>query len=330
MSSKSPAKTHARLVLVTEEAEFADDASVFQTDLEAMSATRKRELVAVIETLGYEVIHYASPNQFLARIETHQNDLVLAPWSGAGSINRLSLMPAICEAANIRYIGADATTRAVCNDKDLSKLIARKAGFHTAPGVRVIPGDDLELAMSLRFPLIVKPCAEGTSIGIDRKSVCYQRSDVEAMVKRLQQEGFKHLLVEEFVVGREVCLCLMGDIDHPRFFGTVEITLSDNPTYLRTNPYDPRIKKGFWGERHLERLGADDFLRDMENAARAYRFLSRVQLFRIDGRVDDQGKFVFIEFATFPTFGLTSELTVGLSHHFKDYRDFISNLLELR
>jgi D-alanine-D-alanine ligase len=330
MHRSLPPLSDIRLVLITEAAEFFDGDSVFQLDLEAMSVARKNELVTAIEGLGIEVVHYPSPDDFLKKIAHHRDDLVLAPWSGAGSANRLSLIPAICEAASINYIGADATTRAICNDKDLSKVIARKSGFRTAPGVRLIPGDHIDLASTLRFPVIVKPCAEGTSIGIDQKSVCDDRADVQAMVDRLWNRGFDHVLVEEFIVGREICLCLMGDTHNPNYFGAVEVTLADKKDYLRTHPYDARIKKGFWGQRQVSRLETAQFQAEMERAKRAYRFLSRVQLFRVDGRLNDNGEFIFIEFATLPTFGKTSELTVGLSHHFGDYEQFISAVLSLR
>ena len=156
MGTQASGSNLQRLVLVTEEAEFQEEANIFQADLEGMSAKGKQALVSVLEGIGYCVIHYADPSTFLSKIDAHREDIVLAPWSGAGSANRLSLMPAICEAAGILYVGADASTRAICNDKDLSKLIARKAGFRTAPSLRLIPGDDFSMASELKLPVIIK------------------------------------------------------------------------------------------------------------------------------------------------------------------------------
>lgn len=319
-----------RVVLVAEAIPKSNTVDLLANDLEQMGANTRNKLTTTIKELGREVVVYSSPQEFQKQLAKHENDLVLAPWSGKGSQNRLALMPAICEAAGIDYVGSDASTRSICNDKEISKLIARNLGFAAPRSVRLLPGDGFDLVDQLDRPMIVKPCSEGTSIGIGPNSVCQDIKEVQMQVAILHQNGFEHVLVEEFVKGKEVCICLMGNVKEPLYQGAIELSLAEDPEYLYTNPYDARIKKGLQGTRTLTAISDDILATDIARAKSAFNYFSRIQLFRVDGRLDDAGRFWFIEFATLPTFWPLSELTVGLSSHFDDYRDFISKILRLR
>lgn len=319
-----------RIVLVAEAIPKPNSVDLLANDLEQMGEKTRDKLTATIKELGREVVVYSTPQEFQKQLAKHENDLVLAPWSGKGSQNRLALMPAICEAAGIDYIGSDASTRSICNDKEISKLIARNLGFSAPRSVRLLPGDGFDLIDQLDRPVIVKPCSEGTSIGIGPNSVCQDIREVQEQVALLHQNGFEHVLVEEFIKGKEVCICLMGNVKEPLYAGAIELSLAEDPEYLQTNPYDARIKKGFYGTRTLTAISDDILAADIDRAKKAFNYFSRIQLFRVDGRLDAAGKFWFIEFATLPTFWPLSELTIGLSSHFDDYRDFISEVLRLR
>ena len=317
------------VVVIAEDVVLEDNIDSFNRKLEASSRKTLTELEREIRMLGFDFIHYHKPIELARNIDNHKMDLIFPAWNGENSNSRVSIIPAICESANIRYIGADASTRSICNDKELSKSIARKLGFKVAKGIRIYTKDNLKLIENLDLPVIVKPCNEGSSIGINKESVCKTYDAIRFRIELLWSKGFLHVYAEEFVIGREISICLMGNIDGPKFENSVEIKISNAPNYLRTNPYDAKIKKGLFGKRRVHLLPSGFLDDDMKRAKAAFSYFGKINLFRIDGRLDEDNKFVFIEFATQPTFGKKSEIYAALSPHFSGYSDFIHSLLKL-
>lgn len=318
-----------RIVVISEDKERTDDFDVFSGSLEASSRNFLKALSKEIKTLGYEYVHYTHPIDLARNIDQHKMDLVLAIWNGENSPSRVSIIPSICETGGIQYIGANAASRAICNDKELSKSIASKLGFKVAKGLRLVSDRDLRFIESISLPIIVKPCLEGSSIGITRDSVCTNYKEAEERIKLLWEKGFEHVYAEEFIIGREICLCLMGSSKGPRHANAVEITIAGDPEYLRQFPYDAEIKKGRIGERKLDILEDGLLSAEISLAKTAFKHFGKMNLFRVDGRLNDQGEFIFIEFATQPTFGKASETYVALAEYYPNYGLFIKALLEM-
>lgn len=320
--------SNARIVIVSEEVELNNELDIFSGELEATTKKTLQNLLNVLENLGFECIHYPHPVYLARNIDSHRNDLVLSAWNGEASLSRVSIIPAICESANISYIGADAATRAICNDKELSKSIARKLGFKVSCGLRLLTNKDLDTIEVLKLPVIVKPCNEGSSIGIDENSVCHNYQDIIERTRLLWDKGFAHVYAEEFIYGREMCICLMGN-NQILYAKSIEVTLSRDPYYLLNNPYSAEMKKGFLGEREINVLDDDLLIDELSYAKTAFNYFGKINLFRVDGRLNDQGEFIFIEFATQPTLGLGSETWGALSTFFPDFSSFIKALINL-
>lgn len=316
-----------RIIIISEGNELGREFDIFSGSLEATSRQFLNELIEEIESIGYACSSYSHPVELTRNIDKHKKDLILSAWNGEHSPSRVSIIPAICESSSIRYVGADAASRIICNDKELSKSIARKLGFKVAKGLRLIRKEDFRLLDNLRLPVIVKPCNEGSSIGISRHSVCRSYSDIKRRTKLLWEKGFSHVYAEEFVIGREVCICIMGNAMGPSYAKCIEVTIDGNSEYLRENPYDAEIKKGRVGNRKLDILPDELLSSELKMAKRAFKYFAKVNLFRVDGRLNDKGEFIFIEFATQPTFGRASEVYIALSPFFPTYRDFIRALL---
>lgn len=318
-----------RIVIISEEAELGNKLDIFSGSMEATSKVSLQHLRSTIEDLGYGCIHYPHPADLARNIDSHKDDLVFSVWNGEASNSRVSIIPAVCETADISYIGADASTRAICNDKELSKSIARKLGFSVSPGLRLLSEQDFRIIESLALPVIVKPCTEGSSIGIDEDSVCWNNHDVKERTRLLWNKGFAHVYAEEFIAGREICICLMGNSDGPLYAKSVEIKLAKNPEYLIENPYSAEIKKGRFGRRQLDVLDDDLLPEEISYAKNAFNYFDKINLFRVDGRLSERGEFIFIEFATQPTFGIGSETQAALSPFFSSYSNYIQTLLNL-
>jgi len=146
---------------------------------------------------------------------------------GMGGRGRESQVPATLEMLGIPCTGSDPVAIGITLDKALAKLMAKAHGIATAPWVVAAP---LTLALSpqagrgdsearspspreagrgwreapgegLRFPLFVKPAAEGSSMGVTAKSLCRNEAELQDAIARVHAYGA--VLIEEYLPGNE-------------------------------------------------------------------------------------------------------------------------------
>ena len=121
-----------RIVLVVdvnEEALKSNKGIDRRLDLEKTGVETLRNLKEAILANSLDCIVLNHPSELSARGFLDENDLVLSIYGGEISRNRMSLVPAVCEAHGISYIGPDAYGRVICQDKAVSKSLALEAGF---------------------------------------------------------------------------------------------------------------------------------------------------------------------------------------------------------
>src|SRR5207302_1892321 len=114
-----------------------------------------------IEALGHDVILLEANSELPSRLMETPVDLVFNIAEVLAGRNREAAVPALCELCGIPYTGSDSATLALALDKALTKRILRQHGILTAEFQVMVTGRE-KLLPSLRFPLIVKPNAEGS------------------------------------------------------------------------------------------------------------------------------------------------------------------------
>jgi D-alanine-D-alanine ligase len=133
---------------------------------------------------------------------------------GVGDRGRESQVPATLEMLGIPCTGSDPVAIGITLDKALAKLMAKAHGIATAPWV-VLPSPDASRhplpALRgdwLRFPLFVKPAAEGSSMGITARSLC--RNDAELSEATARVSAYGVVLIEEYLPGNEYTVGIVG------------------------------------------------------------------------------------------------------------------------
>src|SRR5262249_38343496 len=91
-------------------------------------------------------------------------------------------------------------------DKVITKVVLSDAGIPT-PGwtVHREPGKPLG---RLRFPCVVKPRHESTSLGLH---LVRDRAELDAAVGDVVERVEQDALVEQYIDGREICISLLGN-----------------------------------------------------------------------------------------------------------------------
>ena len=272
------------------------------------------------------VVHYNNLNSVIDNIHRHRNAVVFPYWFGEISRNRHALLPAICESYGVTYVGADAYTKIVCNDKYLSKSLCDKAGLRTPKGILLNNQEDLEILERCVYPLVVKPNGQGSSLGINDDSLAYTARDAREVASRIGAHIGWPILCEEFISGREVSICLIGDHCSPVDISAISWYFNGDENFMNDRLYTYAIK--YIDGMILEPISMNHVLSAelRSQCNRLFSMLDKVEVMRIDGRIGVDG-FVVIELT--PDLDLRSdgELNVSFRDRFSCYSDMLRLLL---
>lgn len=280
-----------------------------------------------IASFGHEVVPLEATPELLGRIAGARLDVVFNIAEGIRGRGRESLVPAILELLDIPYTGSDPATLAVTLDKALAKQIVRAAGVPT-PDFFVMTTGREPLPKGVRFPLIVKPVAEGSSKGVSDASVVRDEAELRRVAGALVARYRQGALVEAFLPGREFTVGLLGG-RRPRVLPPMEIVFRDpgraHPIYAFKHKLDASGEVGYEVPARLDpALDAE-----IRRAARdAFVALGCRDVARIDLRLDAEGRVHFIECNPLP--GLTpdwSDLCLIAKAAGMDYRTLVGEIL---
>jgi D-alanine-D-alanine ligase len=150
-----------------------------------------------------------------------------------GAFGEDGCVQGILEVLGVPYTGSSVLASALSMDKLKSKELFRLHNVPTPP-YYVARANDLhgleELHGAFGFPAIVKPRAEGSSIGIAKAS---SMGELHGALRRALEFG-ECALVERFVTGAEIQVGILGG----RVLGAIEI-VPKRPFYDFTAKYTP-------------------------------------------------------------------------------------------
>jgi D-alanine-D-alanine ligase len=254
-------------------------------------------------------------------------DLVFNIAEGLAGRNREAAVPALCELCGIPYTGSDSATLALALDKALTKRILKQHGILT-PEFQVMMTGREKLSPTLRYPLIVKPNAEGSSKGVAAKGVVDDETSLRAAVKELIDKYRQPALIEEYIPGREFTVGLLGD-RRPRVLPPMEVVFHDKANDRPV--YDYAIKQEWEKHVHYDcpAVLTPTEAKAVERAAReTFVALDCRDVARVDLRMNAKGEVYVLEVNPLP--GLTpgySDLVLITQAAGIEYRTLIAEIL---
>ena len=255
-----------------------------------------------IAAAGHEVIDLEATADLPALIETTKPDLVFNMAEGIKGRNRESQVPALLELLDIPYSGSDPAALNIALDKALAKKIVRQHGIPTPNFFTMNTGKE-RLPKDLRFPLIVKPVAEGSSKGVHATSVVENEAELREAAQKMVAKYDQPALVEDYIGGREFTVGLLGE-RRPKVLPPMEVVFLDQ---AETRPVYSFEFKQDWSSKIRYDVPAQlepAQLKALERAAReCFIALGCRDVARVDFRMDEQGKIYFLECNPLP--GLT-------------------------
>lgn len=262
---------------------------------------------SAIEECGHEVIELDAGKDAFNKLKTLVNkvDLVFTIAENADFDARESMIPYFCEILKIPYTHSSPTTSAIGLHKSFAKLVMKAVGIKVPKSFII---NSLEDPIGrVKFPVIVKPNAEGSSIGVLNDNVVFDKKNLIKRIEKMLGNGFKGgLLVEEYIEGREFTVSIIGN-DPPRVLPIIEQKFDFLPSgYQRIAGYELK----WFLEDNLKNLTdaydcpakIDESLEKKikETTLLAYKTLNVFDCARIDYRLDSKGNLYFIEINTLP------------------------------
>lgn len=298
------------------------------SEAEYDAPTTLQAIREAIASWGHEVVDLEATAELPLILPSTDVDVVFNIAEGTTGRNRESQVPALLELLDIPYTGSDPATLSIALDKALAKRIVKQYGILTPTFQTMITGKE-RMDKDFKFPLMVKPLAEGSSKGVVKKSVCYSEPELREVVKEMVTKYKQPALIEDYINGREFTVGLLGE-RRPKVLAPMEIIFLDknekDPVYSFQHKLDWNDRIRYDVPAKLEPAQLDR----LRQAARgAFMALGCRDVARIDFRMDDKGRFYFLECNPLP--GLTpdwSDLVLIAKGEGMDYRALIGEILD--
>lgn len=208
-----------------------------------------------------------------------------------------STIPAVLELLDIPYTGAGILGESISYNKFLVKKLLQQNGI-PVPHYQLFntPGDPLE--STLRFPLISKLNEIHGSVEITKDAVSENEKHLRKRIKYLIKTYDQPVLVEEFIVGREIVAFLLEGINR-------KVYLSERIFHEKKDGYTFATFETQWLDRE-DKLSHYEKFKDpilVEYVKKAFEITRMADYGKFDVRLDDSGRYFFLDSNSNPYFG---------------------------
>jgi len=258
---------------------------------------------------GHDYAFVEADEKAYIELSRMRPDLVFNRAEGIRGESRESHIPAFLETLGIPFVGSNVLTTAICLDKPATKKILTYHRVPT-PAFKVFHRHDQPTGGQLRYPVLLKPSREGSSIGVDLVNLVRDHDELRRRLRQMIETYREPILAERFISGREFSVGLLGN-ENPRVLPILEIDFSKFPPEVGT-VYGQRAKTIYDSSDNYVCPAAvtQEQRRIVEHiAVRAFRVLGCRDMARIDMRMDQQGRVFVLEINPLP--GLDYDVDKG-------------------
>ncbi len=283
----------------------APDAEAELDSIETVKAIRE-----ALKKAGLAVELFEADETLPCRLLSTPIDIAFNIAEGKNGRGREAQIPALLNLLGIPFTGSDETTLCLALDKALTKRILQSYRIRT-PKYALLSDGCGKSAAKLRYPVIVKPNAEGSSKGISDVSVVHSAAELKALAGRNLELYGGSMLAEEYIPGREFTVGVLGNGENARVFSPMEIVFKRN-TQGDYRVYSFGVKQDFQNYVTYEcpaNIPAEVERELMDTAKKVYDILGCRDFARADFRLGSDGRVYFIEINPLP----------GLAPNYSDY-----------
>ncbi len=283
-----------------------------------VSIKGKEAVKRALEKLGYhfEEFDVAFDLTKLANRKAEFDCAFIVVHGAFGEDGRLQ---GFLECLSLPYQGADVLGSSLAIHKGISKMLYKEAGLLVPEGCAFSLKEKekaIEYARQIGFPLIVKPCTHGSSVGLFKVKNEEELNQALEEIWKIDRE----VLIEEYISGKEVTVGILGEEALP----VVEICPKEREFFDYKSKYTP----GLTEEICPARLDAKLYKKVQEAGLIAHRALKLRHYSRTDMIIKDQ-KIYVLETNTIPGMTETSLLPLAAKVAGYSFEELVKKLIEL-
>ncbi|MGE0642410.1 MAG: D-alanine--D-alanine ligase [Nitrospira sp.] len=273
--------------------------------------------------LGYDAVAIDVTNRLHQDLENQHVAIAFLSLHGPGGED--GAVQGFLETLGIPYTGSGVRASAVGMHKAVTKTLLAAHGVPVAAGTVVREGDRPSLARILReahlgLPIVVKPVAQGSTIGVTVVRRAGEWKEALALAHRFDPEA----MVESYIPGHEAAVSLIGsaaegvtvlpaiEIVAPEGFYDFSAKYQKGKTqYLCPAPFPPKVVRQV-----------------SELARRTYTVLGCEGAARVDFRITPRGRPYVLEINTVPGMTETSLLPMAAAQVGIGYDALVEHILQ--
>jgi len=275
-----------------------------------------RAVHAALIRRGYRAVVVDADESLPDQLRKKKIDLAFLALHGPGGED--GTIQGLLECVGIPYTGSGVRASAIAMHKPTAKALLDCQGIPVPDGIVVAAsstGMSSAPPSGLRWPAIVKPAAQGSTIGI---TIVRQSADWPTALKRAHEYD-REAMIETYIPGRELTVSVLSGMALP----AIEIVAPDGfydyaakyqkgrTRYLCPAPLPATIRK------RLERL-----------ALQSYAVVGCEGAARVDFRVTPQGRPFVLEINTIPGMTETSLLPMAAAKAGLNYDTLTERILQ--
>ena len=278
----------------------------------AVSLNSGRGVLAALQRRGHDVVGIdwqSTEEDLIGRLRTEG---IEAAWVALhGTYGEDGCVQGMLECAAIPYTGSGVLASAIAMDKIATRRVFDQEGIESPRWRRYHGAADVA---RIGFPIVVKPSAEGSSVGV---SIVRAEAAFPAAIEQARA-GRGVVLLEEYVKGREINVGILDG----EALGEVEIRPA-------TEFYDYEAKYVRDDTQYLvpAPIGDDERRRLHDLAVRAHQAVGCAGATRVDLILGDDGRAICLEINTLPGMTDHSLLPKIAAHRGLDYDELVERIL---
>ncbi len=247
-----------------------------------------KAILSALLGLGYDAVPVEADEHLARRLREEKIEAAFIGLHGA--LGEDGSVQGLLEMMRIPYTGSGILASALAMNKLVSRQIFTQSGL-PVPRYVSLPGkteggvDASALPFSL--PVVVKPCQEGSSVGV---YIVSAPGDLSRAAEDASAFG-GGILIEEYIRGREIQVGILDDAA----LGAIEIV-----PRVDFYSYEAKYTDGLADHYFPARISADEYRRALDLGLKAHRLLGCEGASRVDFLYEEPGKFFLLEVNTLP------------------------------
>ena len=226
-------------------------------------------------------------------------------------------LQSLFELYNIKYVGCNSYSSIICYDKLLTKIFLEKYSIPQVP--YIIYNDNLNLE-NIEYPVIVKPCKCGSSIGI---KVAYNKKELKKYLK-IAKKYDNNILIEKYIKNNRELECAVLEDKNKLIISDIGEIINNGNWYDYDSKYVNKI------DTVISDIDVN-IKNDIKNYSKnIFNILGCNGLSRIDFLYDlDNKKLYFSEINTMPGFTEISMYPKLIYNEGINFNEIITKLLDI-